>query len=650
MKNFTTKTLLLVLILGIQFFGFCGQDEFLVNTNTNDAQEYPCVAMDAFGNFVITWQSKLADGDGYGIFAQRYDNEANPISSEFQVNAYTTGDQENPAIAMDDAGNFVIVWQSYGQDGSDYGIYAQRFDNTGNVVGSEFQVNTETNYHQMNPAVAMDKTGNFFIAWQSDWQDGSHDGIFGKLYDSNGSRVGLEFQINSYTSSDQMYPAIAMDCVGNFTVTWTSYSQDGSGYGIFAQKFDMYCNTIGLEYQVNTSVLGNQMYPAISLNDNGSFIITWQSSDGSGTGIFAQRYNNLNNKVGYEFQVNTNKAYNQNRSSVAIDNHGNFIISWQSWYQDGEWFGVIAKRFDMHGNPIGREYQINTFYTACNQMSPTIAMDNTGNFIITWTNFTDYYLDSACDIYAKLNPGFDIEEFLVNTYIENQQTQPAVAINDAGNFAITWISSVWLGDEYDHDIKAQVFDNHGNTVGSEIDVNTYTDNKQQYPDIAMDGAGNFVITWECVYEELCNDIFARRYNFQGNPLGDEFLVNNTTYHCQGHPSIAMNNSGNFVITWQGGGAQDGSRDGIFAQMYARDSSPVGNEFQVNTYTADYQATPVIAMTDSGDFIIAWSSQFQDGSGYGIYAQLFDRNGNQVGEEFQVNTYSRSSFHINRQNL
>ncbi len=40
-----------------------------------------------------------------------------PEGPEFQVNTYTTGDQESPDVAMDGAGNFIVVWQSYGQDG-----------------------------------------------------------------------------------------------------------------------------------------------------------------------------------------------------------------------------------------------------------------------------------------------------------------------------------------------------------------------------------------------------------------------------------------------------------------------------------------------------------------------------------------------------
>ena len=49
------------------------------------------------------------------------------VGSEFQVNTYTGGYQEYPAKCRDAAGNFVVAWASDGQDGSDDGVFGQRF-------------------------------------------------------------------------------------------------------------------------------------------------------------------------------------------------------------------------------------------------------------------------------------------------------------------------------------------------------------------------------------------------------------------------------------------------------------------------------------------------------------------------------------------
>jgi hypothetical protein len=101
--------------------------EFRVNTYTTDAQYRPSVAADPSGNFVVAWMSSLQDGSNYGVFGQRYASSGAPLGSEFRVNTYTTGIQSGPAVTSDASGNFVVVWQSYLQDGSDLGVFGQRY-------------------------------------------------------------------------------------------------------------------------------------------------------------------------------------------------------------------------------------------------------------------------------------------------------------------------------------------------------------------------------------------------------------------------------------------------------------------------------------------------------------------------------------------
>ena len=64
------------------------------------------------GDFAVTWLSKGDDGAGYGIYAQRYNAASAAQGSEFRVNDTTTNHQEFPGIAIDSSGNFVIGWDS----------------------------------------------------------------------------------------------------------------------------------------------------------------------------------------------------------------------------------------------------------------------------------------------------------------------------------------------------------------------------------------------------------------------------------------------------------------------------------------------------------------------------------------------------------
>ena len=135
-----------------------------------------------FSRFVIVWQSEDQDGSGYGIFGQRFDNVGAPLGGEFAVNSFVAGDQDAPAVANDATGDFAVVWESADQDGEADGIFGQRFTSTGTPLGPEFRVNTYTTADQQRPSVAAPFSGSFVVAWTSDTQDGSGQGLFGQRY------------------------------------------------------------------------------------------------------------------------------------------------------------------------------------------------------------------------------------------------------------------------------------------------------------------------------------------------------------------------------------------------------------------------------------------------------------------------------------
>jgi hypothetical protein len=109
---------------------------------------------------------------------------------------------------MDAAGNFVVVWMSENQDSpGTRGIYGQRFDAAGTRIGGEFLVNTTILDNQDQPTVAMDSSGNFVVAW---WQDGASEGIYAQRYNSSGVRVGSEFAVNAGTGEEHDQPTAAM--------------------------------------------------------------------------------------------------------------------------------------------------------------------------------------------------------------------------------------------------------------------------------------------------------------------------------------------------------------------------------------------------------------------------------------------------------
>jgi hypothetical protein len=367
--------------------------DFRVNSFTALEQNNPAVAMDADGDFVVTWMSIGQDGDAYGIYAQRYDKTGVPAGTEFRVNSYITSNQVNPAVAMDDNGNFVIVWSSFNQDGQNFGIFGQLYDNNGDKQGSEFQVSSFWTNTQNLSAVAMDSDGDFVVTWTSSGQDGDgtlESNVYARRYDKNGNFQSSEIRVNTFTTGTQRNPSIAMDNGGNFVITWhsgvaTGTGQDGDSFGIYGQRYDSSGGTAGSEFKINTTIAGEQSFSAVATDNDGNFVVTWQSKpqDGDLFGIYGQRYDHNGDKVNGEFKINSYTTNEQKFPVVAMDAAGDFVVSWQSKLEDSDGYGVFAQRYNKNGVGQGSEFKVN-LYTTSDQKSPAIAAENNGDFVLTW--------------------------------------------------------------------------------------------------------------------------------------------------------------------------------------------------------------------------------------------------------------------------
>jgi hypothetical protein len=412
-------------------------------------------------------------------------------------------------------------------------------------------------------------------------------------------------------------------------------------FGAFLTDCNTSTPTFGSEFRVNTYTTDQQLFSDVAMDNSGNFVVTWSSrgQDGSAYGVFAQRYNSVGVPLGTEFQVNTFTTSNQAASSVAMDDAGDFVISWSGGGNGEDGSGIFARMYNAGGIPQGTELNVNT-YTTGSQGSPSVAMDGAGDFVISWqSNGQDGDVDGfgnlKGNIYAqRFNSGGIPQgtEFRVNTYTTNYQVNPSVAMDDAGDFVISWDSQGQDGDLVTRtNIYAQRYNAGGVPQNTEFRVNNYTTNFQRFPSVVMDFSGDFVITW---FGDGNGDgsggIFAQRFNSSGIPQGTEFRVNTYTSNLQSYPSIAMDDTGDFVVTWTSGvfsgESQDGSSYGIFAQRYDSTGSSSGTEFQVNTYTTSFQFDSSTAMDSNGNFVITWTSPEQDLSGYGVYGQRYNSSG------------------------
>ena len=534
------------------------------------------------------------------------------VGSEYRVNsAYVSGSQDRPvAVALDDGG-YAISWTSYDQDGSSEGIYAQYFTETGNPVSFSSALSSPVS-------------------------------VPGVTIVSSSSRVGSA--IDGGAGNDQIYGSKGADVLSGGEGDDTLVGGKGDDVAVFRGDSEDY--TIDL---ANAQVTDTNTLDGDEGTDTLSGMESIQFGDGSEVSVSTSERQ--------EFSVNTFTDHSQQYPTVSGLTDGGYVIAWQSPYQDESTsgnYGIFAQRYDAGGNALGAEFPVNT-WVQNNQTNPAVTTLENGNFLVTWQDYSgSSHPDggSNWDVRGRLFDGAGNglgDEFTVNSYTSSSQYDPSIAALEGGGFAITWQDDSGHSGGSSSDIRVQLFDAAGGSVGSEQLVNSYVGDVQNHPTVTGLAGGGYVVAYrdnagssrsDDDVTGKDDDIWAQIYNSDGSKAGAEFRMNATVTEDQQYPTITGLNNGGFAAAWESYN-QDGQYDGIAGQVFDAHGSPLSSQdFVINSQTSGYQYTPSMTTLSDGQFLVTWyDSHYGD-----IKAQRYGADGTPNGGEFTGNseTYGTQS--------
>ena len=408
-----------VAVLGqTNYYATNGTEYAMVGSLPGD-QVWPDVAVNANGGFVV-WQDNATDGSGWGVSARRLDSTLSGTLSTFRVNAQGTNDQENTRVALLKNGGAVFAWQG-GVEGYQH-IYARFLTPTNTfLTATDLVVNTYTNNFQINPAVAVLNNSNVVLVWSSFDEAASRSlqDVYGQIFSPIGQKIGGEFLINQFTAYNQRTPAVAGLAGGGFVVAWVSEQERATfNLGVIDQTNGTYSTPVGSpsvdiyarlydnngvaqggEFLVNTNAFPCAN-PAVAAAADGSFMVAWGEFDltnptTNSWDIYARSFTNANG--GAVLRVNTRlygDEYLPRISSIGKD----YLVVWTSLAQDGSREGVYGRFVHEGGSPVGGEFRVNTT-TVSQQMQPVVASDGVNQFLAVWTSFTGS--PYSFDLYAQ---------------------------------------------------------------------------------------------------------------------------------------------------------------------------------------------------------------------------------------------------------
>ncbi len=378
--------------------------------------------------------------------------------------------------------------------------------------------------------------------------------------------VGTEFRVNTTTqnsqqTSPQTPQAVAINpTTGDYVVVWSSKHQFGSDtWDVFMQRYNAAGVAQGSETLVTPHVDGdNHQYASVAMNSSGNFVVTWSSDQNGHWDVYAQRFNASGVAQGSAILVDTPTNKDQEYSTVAIDDAGNFVVTW-SGQQSGKW-QIYANSFDQNGISQGGPFRVSN--SSDDEMFAEVAMNGAGAYVITWSG------------------------------------------KQSGNW----------------DVYAQLYGPNNQPVASIFQVNTATNNDQQYSTAAIDAAGNFTVTWSG-HQSGKWAIYGQTYQANGAAISAEFQVSPSIDKDQQYSSVTYGSTSNPIIAWSSKDL-DGNGWGVFAQQVDTSGNLVGALRQVNTYTHDHQEYVSLAGDQNGNLVAVWTSDKQDSDNEGVYGQRF----------------------------
>ena len=216
----------------------------------------------------------------HDVFMQRLDAAGKKVGDEILLNQYAHFNQRTPSVAVLDNGNLLVVWVSESPSSSDWrknfrvDLIGREFDAKGQPVADEFPVAAADDLIQANPVVSPDIGGGFTVFWSQ--QEGTSTrgwDVYARSFGSDTSASGAAFRVNDYTTGDQFAPKVASSG-GRQLVVWTSVGQDGSREGVYGRVLQSGA-LAGDEFRVNVTTASRQFHPAVATDGQGRAMTAW---------------------------------------------------------------------------------------------------------------------------------------------------------------------------------------------------------------------------------------------------------------------------------------------------------------------------------------------------------------------------------------
>lgn len=367
----------------------------------------------------------------------------------------------------------------------------------------------------------------------------------------------------------------------------------------------------GPQFQVNDRIAFEQYHPSVAINPEGRVFVAWV-----GAGPQGKVYNESGHPISGDIQIDDSPG-GLSRVKVAVGRDGQFVVIWDSS------FGIKLRLFDADGQPLSNVIKLSEDPA----FLPDMATDAEGNFFVTWWSQGWVLLQKFDFSGSSLNGAVVVASEGVGSGFPHIAVDPS-----SGEALVVWVDE---REAENSDVWGRRYASSGQPLGPEFRV---TSRRADYDFEAVPifhPDGGFSVVWNTVSLESI-DILAQSFDARGVRIGQEAVLSQDAWvafylQTSPYPAVLTTPSGNLLVLWSGIETQD-VNGGIVGRLFDRSWRPLGDRFQVNTFTRYEQTEPAVTVDSKGNFFVAWSDgelpdlhsggAGNDGSSYGVFGQRF----------------------------
>jgi len=389
--------------------------------------------------------------------------------------------------------------------------------------------------------------------------------------------LGSPFTVSTCLDCTKELPQVAGTPAGSFLVVWQSATGAlGSTETVPARLFAASGAPSSSEFPVDRRAASGQADGAVAADPQGNYVVVWAAKVDDQSDIFAQRYSASGQVVGPLFQVSADDPAatvppDDFLPAVAKSADGGFAVAWVSLvpagnFADGEPPRILARRFSPTGAPLGPPVQANQGLVSGDR--PDVCVDTAGRPVVAWASVDEYLPFQPSHLGASARrltaTGALTGGEITVAAPTNNAAATAVACGPGNTFTVVWQGDQGPLAQDRGEIFARRFTRNARPNGAAFRVNSGTAGDQGHPRVAYDPTGAFVVVWESRATSGATGVFARRFLGTGVPTGNDLAVDSPLDDTLSpEPSIAaIGNAGRFLVVWRDG------RTHLFGRRFA----------------------------------------------------------------------------------